>query len=309
MNTLQRWFQAPQTHWLRKLLFQVHLWLGIGLGIYVLLISLSGSALLLKSPFYGWFEPRDIDNPPTDIEPLKGDALTAKMKEVYAGYEVGFTIEGMEPHNATYVVIQQGNEYFPHYFNQYTGEDIGVANPWPIKSLEWLGGIHADLLMGREGRRINGVGGGLFIFMSLTGLVIWWQGRSRWYDGLLIRAGSKRGLIWQLHSFLGFWALLLMIAWGISGFQLGFPRLMDRFVDWLDNDLTDFERPAAWLQFFRSVHFARFGETAISRWLWIIASFIPTVILISGVILWWKRVVMRALRKQQTTSEPRVESV
>jgi uncharacterized iron-regulated membrane protein len=297
MNNWQRWLQAPHTHWLRKLLFQVHLWLGIGLGLYVLLISLSGSAILLNSPFYGWFEPRDIENPPQDVIPLAGQALTDKMIEVYAGSEVGFTVEAMEPGRATYVVVNKDGEYSPHYFNQYTGEDIGVANPWPIKSVEWLAGVHADLLMGRTGRRVNGVGGLLFILMSCSGVLIWWQGRSRWYDGLLIRAGSKRGVIWQLHSFLGFWALLLMVAWGVSGFQLGFPAYMDKLVDWLDRDLSDFERPTRWLQFFRSVHFARFGETALTRWAWIVASFVPTIILVSGCILWWKRVVLKQVRQ------------
>ncbi len=48
----QRWLRAPQTLGWRRALFQIHLWLGVGFGLYVLLIALSGSALLLKSPFY-----------------------------------------------------------------------------------------------------------------------------------------------------------------------------------------------------------------------------------------------------------------
>ena len=30
---------APQTTWLRKATFQLHLWSGIGIGLYVLLVS------------------------------------------------------------------------------------------------------------------------------------------------------------------------------------------------------------------------------------------------------------------------------
>jgi uncharacterized iron-regulated membrane protein len=296
MNFWQRWVQAPQTSWLRKLLFQLHLWLGISLGLYVLLISLSGSALLLKSPFYTLFEPKNIEA--LAVPPLEGDALAARMAEVYAGYEIGFTFPSYEPNRATYVVLNRDGAYFPHYFNQYTGEDMGAANPWPIRAVEKLADVHDDLLLGRTGRRINGLGGLMFLLMSCSGLVIWWQGRARWYEGLLIRRGSRRGVLWQLHSFTGFWALLLMVAWGVSGFQLGFPQYLGALVDWLDTDLTDFERPDAWLRFFRSVHFARPGEGPWLRWAWILASFLPTLMFVSGFLLWWKRVVRKQKVKE-----------
>jgi len=105
MNGWQRWLQAPQTHWLRKLLFQLHLWLGIGFGLYVLAISLSGSALLLKYRMYEWFEPKYLQQEPAaDAVPLEGDALMTRMAEVYAGYELGFTIEASNRTDATYIV-------------------------------------------------------------------------------------------------------------------------------------------------------------------------------------------------------------
>ena len=48
MNGWQRWLQAPHTLPLRRALFQVHLWLGIVCGLYVLMISLTGSAIVLR---------------------------------------------------------------------------------------------------------------------------------------------------------------------------------------------------------------------------------------------------------------------
>jgi uncharacterized iron-regulated membrane protein len=291
MNVWQQWLQAPQTHWLRRLLFQIHLWAGVGLGLYVLVIGLSGSAILLKSPFYGWFEPKWVV--PTEAAPLKGAALNERMAEVYTGYNLGFTIEGFRPENATYIVLNKDGEYFPHYFNQYTGEDMGPANPWPIKSVEWLASLHDDLLLGRTGRKINGIGGLLFVLMSLSGLVLWWQGRARWHTGLVINPWSKRALLWQLHVCLGFWSLVLMLAWGVSGFQLGFPETVSTMLNWFDsNPENEFRRSNDVLRFFRSVHFARFGEGPWARWAWIVLSFIPTVMFVSGVWLWVRRKVL-----------------
>lgn len=295
MNGWQRWIQAPQTLRFRRFLFQVHLWAGIGFGLYVLAISLSGSALLLKSPFYTAFEPKFLDPvPPPDAVPLDDEALMARMTEVYQGYAIGFTSPPFEEDRAFYVVLNRDGEYFPHYFNHYTGEDIGPANPWPIKSVEWLARMHADLFLGPPGRTVNGVGGLLFVLMSLTGIVLWWQGRARWHEGLLPWfPRSQRPVLWQLHSFLGFWTLLLMLAWGVSGFQIGFPRALDPLINLFDSNLADGERPTALLRFFRNVHFARFGSGTVVNWAWIIVSFAPTVLFISGFILWWKRVIRR----------------
>jgi uncharacterized iron-regulated membrane protein len=86
-----------------------------------------------------------------------------------------------------------------------------------------------------------------------------------------------------------------MLAWGVSGFQLGFPRQMDSFVTWLNGDPENFQRPAI-LQFFRTLHFARIGEGPLARWSWILVSFVPALLFVSGLIVWWRRVVMRKLR-------------
>ena len=52
MTYLQRWILRPQTTWLRKATFQLHLWSGIGIGLYVLLVSLTGSVLVYRNELY-----------------------------------------------------------------------------------------------------------------------------------------------------------------------------------------------------------------------------------------------------------------
>lgn len=291
LNSWQRWSQAPQTHWFRKLVFQIHLWMGIGFGAYVLIISLSGSAILLKSPFYEWFTPRKVV--PVNTTPLEGDALTARMAEVYEGYQLGFTTPPEQPDDAVYIVLNKNGEYFPHYFNQYTGEDAGSAHPWPILAVQWLADIHDDLMLGDMGTILNGIGGLLFVLMSLTGGTIWWRGRSRWFEGLQIKRHSHRAFIWQLHSFAGFWSLFLMFSWGISGFQIGFPELVYGAIEWINMNVGDPATLDNGLRFVRRIHFARYGEGYWANWAWITVSFVPTILLISGFILWWKRVILK----------------
>src|SRR5271168_714489 len=48
MTLWQRWVQRPQSLRIRKVLVQVHLWVGLGIGLYVLVISISGSAIIYR---------------------------------------------------------------------------------------------------------------------------------------------------------------------------------------------------------------------------------------------------------------------
>ena len=45
---------------LRKITFQIHLWTGIGLGLYVLVICVSGSVLVYRNELYRTFSPQPV---------------------------------------------------------------------------------------------------------------------------------------------------------------------------------------------------------------------------------------------------------
>src|SRR5580765_8108504 len=52
LTTWQRWKNRPQSVWLRRALFQVHLWSGIGIGLYVFVVSLTGSIVVYRNELY-----------------------------------------------------------------------------------------------------------------------------------------------------------------------------------------------------------------------------------------------------------------
>ncbi|MDG1851280.1 MAG: PepSY domain-containing protein, partial [Gammaproteobacteria bacterium] len=86
MNNWQRWVQAPNTTFFRRALFQIHLWLGIALGLYILVISVSGSAVVLRPQFSRWFIASEVST--QTGEALAGSELEARVAEVYRDYSV-----------------------------------------------------------------------------------------------------------------------------------------------------------------------------------------------------------------------------
>ena len=48
--------RRPQSTWIRRALFQVHLWAGILLGLYIVVVCASGSAVVFRNDLYDVFE-------------------------------------------------------------------------------------------------------------------------------------------------------------------------------------------------------------------------------------------------------------
>jgi hypothetical protein len=84
MTYWQRWILNPQTLWLRKAIFQVHLWMGIGLGMYVLMISVTGSIVEYRNELYAAATPDPIVLIPSGPR-LTDDQLKAAVLRAYPG--------------------------------------------------------------------------------------------------------------------------------------------------------------------------------------------------------------------------------
>jgi uncharacterized iron-regulated membrane protein len=293
MSYWQRWLKAPHTLTLRKFLFQVHLWFGIGLGLYVLLISVSGSVFILNPLIHGWFVPSTVNV--DTAQALRGTALDTRLTTVYSDFEITDVMASSDPATAVYVTLRKDGVESTRFFDQYQGEDLGSAIPWQVNVSEWIINFHTDLLLGRSGRRINGLGGLLFLVMMLSGVLIWWQGKAGWYQGMLIKMRSPRGILWQLHSAVGFWVLLLLFMWGLSGFYFVYPQFFNALIDAIDLNMEDESRPDALLRFVSSLHRARYDADWL-RILWATLGLLPALLFVSGFVLWWRRVVGKLLK-------------
>ena len=130
----------------------------------------------------------------------------------------------------------------------------------------------------------------------LTGLVVWWPGSARWKRSLQIKWSSGwRRFNWDLHSAIGFWLFLFMLMWGVSGFYLGIPEPFSDFVDSI-SDPDDFlgERPGdivlLWLT---RLHFGRWRNMPVLKAVWAVLGLVPALMFVTGVIMWWNRVLRR----------------
>jgi uncharacterized iron-regulated membrane protein len=288
----RRWAEWPQTLSWRRALFQVHLWIAITLGSYIVMISVTGSAVVFRREVAQWLVPRAV--PSTVGVRLTADALRDAAERAYPEHEVAELLERRRPESPVFVRLKRGDEESERLFDPYTGTDMGSSYPPTLRAMEWLVSLHDDLLSGRTGRVINGIGGALCTLLFATGAVIWWPGKRRWRQSLVVsRPAMSRKFAWDTHSFLGFWALSLLLIWAVTAFYFAFPEPFELAMDLFDEDLTDAHRPGEFiLLFLIKLHFGRFGGLGV-RVLWTVLGLLPAVLFVTGFVMWWTRVVRR----------------
>ena len=183
-------------------------------------------------------------------------------------------------------------------FMSVSGSAIVFRNELPGNSIvEWLVRFHETLLMGREGRFVNGIGAACLTLLCLTGALIWWPGTKHWRRSLTVDWAAHFARInWDLHSALGFWAFFFVLVWGISGIYFVFPGLFNTLLV-LDPADRFTDQALFWLS---ELHFGRFGWFIEA--VWATLGLVPAILAFTGVFICCRRVVFKK------PSNPRAES-
>jgi uncharacterized iron-regulated membrane protein len=314
----QRWLRQPQKVWLRRAIFQVHLWTGIALGLYILLISVTGSVLVYRNELFRAATPEPIISKGPGPR-LTNDQLAAAARQTYPGYRVVRIIRPIDPDQAVDVWLSRGGSNKKRLFDVRSGRDVGASVPLAIWLVSKLLDLHDNLLAGPTGRQVNGAGAIAILAVALTGLVIWWPGSKTWRRSLLARRGvGWKRWTWHLHSMIGFWSFGFLLVFGFSGFYLGFPEQVQDFADRLqpptpaNAGLRAVDRVIYWLAY---LHFGRINGIGIpcrgpgfcdqaTKAVWALFGLAPAVMFVTGAIMWWNRVLRPRLRLSTTPGMP-----
>src|SRR6476646_8273353 len=105
MTYWQRWISRPQTVWLRRATFQLHLWSGIGIGLYVLLISVTGSVLVYRNELYRAATPEPIVVAAVGAR-LSDEQLQGAATRAYPGYTVRLLIRAKNLDQAVSISLE-----------------------------------------------------------------------------------------------------------------------------------------------------------------------------------------------------------
>jgi uncharacterized iron-regulated membrane protein len=236
--------QATVRHRLRRAWFQVHLWLGVLLCIPVIVLGLSGSALVFSQELGRGLAPQRyaVSRAPAALpvsaylaagKAALGDR--AKPTEVRLPYKPGdpVTVTGRTgAANNPMAFPNRPPSSLTVWIEPKDARVLDVADPRG-GPMSFVHRLHGSLAITPKpgqgpgvGRLIVGWLGVALAISSLTGLWLWWP-RGPFSFGKLGRAFAwKRTplVLDNLHHMVGFWIALPLLLLSLTGTYIAFPQ-------------------------------------------------------------------------------------
>jgi uncharacterized iron-regulated membrane protein len=319
----RRWVRQPQKIWLRRALFQVHLWSGIAFGLYIFMISVTGSVLVYRNELYRATTPEPIISKGPGAR-LTDAQLAEDARRSYPNYRVVRIARARNPDQAVDIWLRRGNRTRMRLFDPRTGRDLGDSVPTGIWLVSKLMDLHDNLLAGAAGREVNGGGAVALLVVAGTGFVIWWPGIKTWRRSLTLHRGlGWKRFTWHLHSMAGFWSLAFTLVFGVSGVYLAFPEPLQEFADRIEPPTAAnagfrvVDSVIYWLAF---LHFGRINGIGIpcsgpgfcdqaTKAVWALFGLAPALMFVTGAIMWWNRVLRPRLARARRPLRSHAEAI
>jgi uncharacterized iron-regulated membrane protein len=221
------WWRAPQQVWLRRAIFQLHLWVGVVLASYSVVIGLSGATLVFREQIENriYAKELNVQDVPRTV------TFGAAVKQIAAD-RPGWVPVGLRyfqtPGRAALVLMRPANDMAATniryvHFNPYTGAVV-LDRMRYSNFLGWCSNVHYYLLFGRPGLAVSGWMALGLLMLTISGVILWWPGVARWAAALTLqRRSSWRRVNWDLHSVVGFWSSFALLAVTFTGVYFAFP--------------------------------------------------------------------------------------
>ncbi len=219
-----------------RLAFQVHSWLGLVTGVFILLVSLTGSALVYGLELDRWWHREQLTVTPAGA-PLPLDSLIGRLRERYPLAEGGAVLWFPRGPAESYGFRLYGTARPLNHFrgwdlyvvdmDPYTGRVLREGNHRDVSlPIQWVHTFHYSLHTGTWGIALLAVVAITLLLSLVSGIVVF---RRHLVDALLFRVPLRgrgwRGVLSGLHRLVGVWALVLTALIFYSGLEMNWVAL------------------------------------------------------------------------------------
>lgn len=220
---------------------KLHLWLGLGIGFLIFIISITGALYVFKDEIENatrkdviYHNEQNIDQ--KQVLPIRTleKAVVAQVKEKYPVHWVNIPIDKkMSYLFYWYEHDPKGWNYFDEfpiykvaYVNPYSGKVLGTYDEKNgffqiVKMIHW-----SFLLKQSWGTYVVGIPVLIFVFMLISGIILWWPknkaARKQRFSFKWKNVKNWKRKNYDLHNVLGFYASVFALIFSITGLFYAF---------------------------------------------------------------------------------------
>ena len=218
----------------RRLIGQIHLWIGLLLCVPLVLIGLTGSILVFEDELRAVFSSAAQSQPgePHRVAEIVAAARAAAPPSLAP---LSYAAPAAPGRLASVRLAPSGRPANSGAAIRIDVDPVSLAvfPNVPDDFLRQVFYLHSTLLMkNREGRQIIGWFGVAMLVMAVSGLVNWWPRRTAWRNAFIVARKSRGArLLRELHGMAGIWGLAVFVIVSFGGVYLAFPETVRSVID------------------------------------------------------------------------------
>jgi uncharacterized iron-regulated membrane protein len=218
---------------MKKFFRSIHLYLSLAAGLVIMVTCLTGAILVFEHELQALFNPDRYHVEATGnrlplqqlVDNVKKDVTKAKINSVKVYNDSTRTVEiGYAP---------KKDERRTAFVNPYTGVVVEHYN-YRETFFYWVMDVHRWMLGGDVGKMVVGISTLIFLFILITGAILWWPKSKNVLKARLklkLDGGWKR-VNHDMHIVLGFYSLIFLfilaftgLAWSFQWFNKGIYKV------------------------------------------------------------------------------------
>jgi uncharacterized iron-regulated membrane protein len=223
----------------KKILRKIHLYLALAFFLPLLIQGVTGSILVLEKPIEEFLLKKNYQFAEGRKAPLI-DIIDSAQKSVSPEFILSFVRISREEQNPAFVRFANPNEkreFIEVIIDPVTLQTVKINHSDGQDFFSFITRLHANfLIQGDLGRNIIGIFGSVFLFMALSGIILWWPKMAGLKQAITFKLNHKKSekgkLIFHktMHNSVGFWAFTLILIISFSGIYFAFPKAISKSI-------------------------------------------------------------------------------
>jgi uncharacterized iron-regulated membrane protein len=235
----------------------IHLYLSLAAGLVIAVVCFTGAVLVFEKEMQMFIYPDRYLVQPASVRIPIENMMIALRKEVPEADISSVKIYGDPARTVEFnYKLEQGEQKAGiekgktggmsnmAFFNPYTGQVVGMQSQ-RSPFFFTIFSLHRWLLAGDTGKLIVGISTSVFLFILLTGIILWWpQNKKVIKHRLTLKwdAGWKR-LNHDLHIVIGFYTAIFLFIFAFTGLAWSFTWFNDGIYWITGTENVKFEPP------------------------------------------------------------------
>jgi len=209
---------------LKKNIGFLHLWLGLSSGLIVFIVALTGSLLVFEKEIDTFINPEFYNVSSVGTKKVPVDVYVRAIEKQYAITELDRIQTYQDPQRSVIISGTDSNKNDQIFsVDPYTGKVL-ASIPEKSRFFSVVLDLHRHLILGEVGKFITGCSCLIFVFLLISGLILWWPKKIKNLKQRLTvkwSAGFKR-VNWDFHSTFGFYTFFILLIISLTGLTWSF---------------------------------------------------------------------------------------